>query len=90
MNTNTEQAIEECLERVDHTRALLESQVTALRRLCIAHIEERQAAGDDSPQRYDLRGLGGHVLGMAIVALRIDGAIHDDIKMLVDLTLEEI
>ena len=87
---STEQAIEECLERVDHTRALLESQVTELRRLCIVRVDERHAAGDDSPQRYDLRGLGGHVLGMAIVALRLDGATHDDIRMLVDLTLKEL
>jgi len=79
-----EQAIEECLERVDHTRALLESQLTALRRLCIARLD-----GNDS-QRYDLHGLSGHVLGMAIVALRLDGANDDDIRMLVDLTLKEL
>ena len=87
---STEEAIEECLERVDHTRALLESQVTELRRLCIVRVEEREAAGDDSPQRYNLRGLSGHMLGMAIVALRLDGATEDNIRTLVDMTLKEL
>ena len=82
---STEDAIEECLERIDHTRALLERQLTELHGLCRLHVDECKAIGRDCC--YDLHGLSGHMLGMAIVALRLDGATDDNIRELVDGTL---
>lgn len=35
---STGRAIEECLERIDHTRALLESQRIELHGLCMVHV----------------------------------------------------
>ena len=84
---STEQ-IEECLERIDHTRALLERQMTELRGLCMARVEECEAAGGDSSRCYDLHGLSGHMLGMAIVAMRLAGANDDNMRELLHLSLE--
>jgi hypothetical protein len=85
---STEHAIEECLERIDHTRALLESQLTELHGLCMIRVDECEAAGSDSSPCYDLRGLSGHVMGLAIVAARLTGATDDNIRTLLNLILK--
>jgi len=79
--------IEECLESIDHTRALLESQLTTLHRLCVISTDECEARSDAAPC-YDLFGLSGHLMGLAIVAARLNGATDDNIRTLVDLILK--
>lgn len=85
---STEHAIEECLERIDHTRALLESQLTELHGLCMVRVDECEAAVSDSSHCYDLHGLSGHVMGLAIVASRLNGATDDNIRTLLNLILK--
>jgi hypothetical protein len=80
MSTAQSNKIEECLERIDHTSALLESQLTELRGLCTVR---RGSARCD-----DLEHLCGHLMGMAIVAAHLAGATDDNIKALVSLILE--
>ena len=84
----TEHAIEECLERLDHTRALLESQLTELHGLCKRRVDECEAAGTDSAHCYDLHDLSGHLMGMAVSAVRLDGATDENIRTLLNLILK--
>jgi hypothetical protein len=86
-DASAERAFEECLERIDHTRALLERQLTELHGICVVLVDECEEAGRDSSQCYDLRGLSGHMMGMAIAAMRIDGATEDNIMAVVNMTL---
>jgi hypothetical protein len=85
---STAHSIEECLERIDHTRALLERQLTELHGLCMRRFAECEAAGNDTSQCYDLHGLSGHLMGLAIAAIRLDGATDDNIRTLLNLILK--
>ena len=82
MTQKIDEAIEECLERLDYTRAQLENQLTEVRGLVLLRAKQDH----DSP--CVLGGLSGHLLGMAIVAMRIDGLTDDDMRILLHLTLE--